>query len=129
MPHAWRDALGSRSRSPTDFPEHSLPSSRAFYWIEGQDPVKAVAFAKAAYRKYWLEGRATSDADAAAEAGATVGFKPDVLLAGMQETGVKARLLEENEGAIAKGVFGSPFFIVDGEPFWGSDRIPLVLGR
>ena len=39
----------------------------------------------------------------------------------------QARLVRENEGAIAEGVFGSPFFIVDGEPFWGSDRIPLIL--
>jgi 2-hydroxychromene-2-carboxylate isomerase len=42
---------------------------------------------------------------------------------------VEARLVQENEGAIAEGVFGSPFFNVDGEPFWGSDRIPLILGR
>jgi len=28
--------------------------------------------------------------------------------------------------AIAKGVFGSPFFLVDGEPFWGFDRMPML---
>ena len=27
-----------------------------------------------------------------------------------------------NEQAIAAGVFGAPFFVVDGEPFWGNDR-------
>jgi 2-hydroxychromene-2-carboxylate isomerase len=111
---------------PADFPAHALPSSRAFYWIEGQDPSKALAFAKAAYRKYWLEGRATSDEQVAAEAGETVGFKKDALLAGMRETGVKDRLVRENDAAIAKGVFGSPFFIADGEPYWGSDRIALI---
>ena len=42
---------------------------------------------------------------------------------------IKDRLVLENEGAIAKGVFGSPFFIVDGEPFWGSDRIALILDK
>ena len=26
------------------------------------------------------------------------------------------------EEAVAAGVFGSPFVIVDGEPFWGLDR-------
>jgi 2-hydroxychromene-2-carboxylate isomerase len=25
--------------------------------------------------------------------------------------------------ALARGVFGSPYFIVDGEPFWGLDRL------
>ena len=24
------------------------------------------------------------------------------------------------------GVFGSPYFIVDGEPFWGVDRLPVM---
>ena len=30
------------------------------------------------------------------------------------------------EEAMHKGVFGSPFFIVDGEPFWGNDRLAEV---
>ena len=34
----------------------------------------------------------------------------------------KERLKRENDAAIAAGVFGAPFFIVDGEPFWGNDR-------
>ena len=28
--------------------------------------------------------------------------------------------------AIEAGVFGSPFFIIDGEPFWGADRLWMV---
>ena len=27
------------------------------------------------------------------------------------------------DAAIERGVFGSPYFVVDGEPFWGSDRL------
>ncbi len=27
---------------------------------------------------------------------------------------------------MSRGVFGSPYFIVDGEPFWGCDRIPML---
>jgi 2-hydroxychromene-2-carboxylate isomerase len=30
------------------------------------------------------------------------------------------------EASLAKGVFGSPFFIVDGEPIWGCDRLWMV---
>ena len=30
--------------------------------------------------------------------------------------------LMANDTAIAAGVFGAPFFVVDGEPFWGNDR-------
>ena len=38
----------------------------------------------------------------------------------------RQRLKAENEAAIAAGVFGAPFFIVDGEPFWGNDRRPQI---
>ena len=47
----------------------------------------------------------------------------------MQDAGTKPRLIHENEDAIRKGVFGSPFFLVDGEAFWGSDGIALLAGR
>ncbi len=35
---------------------------------------------------------------------------------------IKQRLKAEVQAAIDRGVFGSPFVIVDGEPFWGADR-------
>ena len=28
--------------------------------------------------------------------------------------------------AIARGVFGAPFIFIDGEPFWGADRLPQI---
>ena len=33
---------------------------------------------------------------------------------------------QHGEDAVARGVFGSPWIFVDGEPFWGSDRLPMV---
>lgn len=120
--------IGLGLKTPAGFPEHALPPSRAFYWIEQHDPAKAVAFAKAAYRKYWLEGCATSDAGAAADTAVSVGFDRDALLAGIEEAETKARLIHENEEAIRKGVFGFTFLLVNGEPFWGSDRIAFISG-
>jgi 2-hydroxychromene-2-carboxylate isomerase len=35
---------------------------------------------------------------------------------------VKEALQREVQAAIDRGVFGSPFIIVEGEPFWGVDR-------
>jgi 2-hydroxychromene-2-carboxylate isomerase len=37
--------------------------------------------------------------------------------------------LIRDEEAIRNGVFGSPFLVEDGEPFWGSDRIALLAQR
>ena len=65
----------------------------------------------------------------AVEAAAEMGFDRKATYSALQDVLVKDRLVRENERAIAKGVFGSPFFIVDGEPFWGSDRIEPLAGR
>jgi hypothetical protein len=46
----------------------------------------------------------------------------------MQEQSVKDRLARENDLALERGVFGSPFFFVEGEPFWGSDRMDQIAG-
>jgi 2-hydroxychromene-2-carboxylate isomerase len=45
---------------------------------------------------------------------------------GVEEPETKARLREATDEALARGVFGSPFFIVDDEPFWGHDRLEHV---
>jgi 2-hydroxychromene-2-carboxylate isomerase len=41
-------------------------------------------------------------------------------------TEIKARLAAEVDLGLARGVFGSPFIIVDGEAFWGADRLPQL---
>ena len=118
--------IGLQLKVPAGFPEHSLPPARAFYWIDEQNPAKAIEFAKAAYRKYWLHGCSTSDATVALDVAASVGYDREAVFKGMQKSEIKGRLVLENEEAIHRGVFGSPFFIADGERFWGNDRIFML---
>ncbi len=46
--------------------------------------------------------------------------------AATQAPEMKKRAHNETDAAIKRGVFGSPFFIVEGEPFRGSDRLEQV---
>jgi 2-hydroxychromene-2-carboxylate isomerase len=39
---------------------------------------------------------------------------------------VKDRLRAEVDAAVARKVFGSPYIFVDGEAFWGVDRLPQI---
>ncbi len=39
---------------------------------------------------------------------------------------VKQALKSATEDAVARGIFGAPSFIVDGELFWGNDRLLFV---
>ena len=42
------------------------------------------------------------------------------------DAAMKERLRAVTDEALGRGIFGSPFVIVDGEPFWGADRLPMV---
>ena len=46
--------------------------------------------------------------------------------AAFSDSATKARIKAEIDLAEARGVFGSPFFIVEGEAFWGNDRFPQL---
>ena len=58
--------------------------------------------------------------------GAGLGLPAGELEAGMASAAIKAKVKAAGEEALAKGVFGSPFFLVDGEPFWGYDRMAML---
>ncbi|NQW01563.1 MAG: 2-hydroxychromene-2-carboxylate isomerase [Rhodospirillales bacterium] len=111
---------------PEKFPIASLAPSRAFYWIADQDKIQAKNFAKACFHAYFAEGRDITDVDTVAAIGAAVGCNADDLRQAVADNAIKERLKDETWAAVQAGVIGSPFFIVDGEKFWGSDRIWMI---
>ncbi len=45
---------------------------------------------------------------------------------GTQDDAIKARLKANCDEALARGAFGLPTFFVDGEMFFGNDRVDFV---
>jgi 2-hydroxychromene-2-carboxylate isomerase len=127
--HDW-DRLGKQMnvpwRMPERFPIPTQAVARAFYWIDDRDPNLARAFAKESYRAYFSEGRDISSPEVVADIAAGLGVKRADLRTALDDPAIKDRLRKENEDALARGVFGSPYFIVDGEGFWGCDRMWMV---
>jgi 2-hydroxychromene-2-carboxylate isomerase len=117
---------GVAYRFPTVFPISSVSPSRAFYWLDARDPKGAGALAKALYRAYFVDDVDISSADNTVAVCAKFGLKPDEVRAGIADQAVKDRTRAEVEKAIARGAFGSPYVVVDGEPFWGSDRLEQI---
>ncbi|MDH5750400.1 MAG: DsbA family protein, partial [Rhodospirillales bacterium] len=111
---------------PDPFPIAALAPSRVFYWFDDRDPEQAKIFAHAAFRTYFGEGKDISKPEALTGAIEAAGGVAVDVFAAIQEPAVKERLKKETTAAIERGVCGSPFFIVDGEPFWGSDRLWMV---
>ncbi len=131
-PYARRDfersarLLGVPFRLPDPFPFFALAAARAFYWLAERDAGEAKAFAKAVYHAAFALNRDVTSADTLAALAAPLGIDGAELVAAVERLEVKERLRGEVDRALQRGVFGSPFVFVDGEPFWGHDRLEHV---
>ena len=113
-------------RMPTKFPISGTAPSRAFYWLRDRDPALAKRVALSLYRAFFAEDRDISNPEVTGNVVAKAGVDKAELVAALNELAVKERLRNEVDAAIERGVFGSPYIIVDGEPFWGADRLDQV---
>ena len=109
------------NQQPAHFPANMAPSSYAV--IAAQNVGGNVgALVQALTRSCWADDKDVSDEAVIRACLEETGFDPDLASSGMLEGAeTYAANLEE---AVAKGVFGAPFFISDkDERFWGQDRI------
>jgi 2-hydroxychromene-2-carboxylate isomerase len=118
--------LGLPFTEPAVMPVNSLAAGRAYYWAAETDPDLAGRLARALLGAHWAEGRDIGPPEAVAEVARGLGIDGARLLEAVADPRIKQRLRDETEAAIERGVFGSPFVVVDGEPFWGADRLDQV---
>ena len=117
---------GIHFRMPSKFPISTQAAARVVLWLKARDPALAVRVAKALYNAYFLDDIDISAPDAAVAAAAKEGVDAGAALAAISDPAIKDQLRQEVERAMARGVFGSPYIIVDGEPFWGLDRFDQI---
>jgi 2-hydroxychromene-2-carboxylate isomerase len=98
-------------------------AARGFYWVRRRRPGHEAAFARVAFDRYWRDGRDLGTPAQVAALGPEINVDPAALLAGIESDEARTDLREAVAASLERGVFGSPFFFVDGEPFWGSDRL------
>jgi len=111
---------------PASFPRATVAAARACYWLERERPDLLGRYVLAIFRAYFSEGREIHDSAGVVDIAATLGADRPQLLAALASPAIKDRLRAITEEAISRGIFGSPFVIVDGEPFWGADRLSMV---
>jgi 2-hydroxychromene-2-carboxylate isomerase len=120
----WAVHLGLPFESPPAHPFNPLKPLRATSAIENDGPREALA-AKL-LDAAWSEGRDITSDNVIAETAERIGLDGRELLASSQSEEIKQRLRGQTERAVAAGVFGVPTFVVDGELFWGNDRLPFL---
>jgi len=113
-------------RMPSRFPIPTQAPGRLVTWVRRAQPGAAAAVAKALYAAYFLHDRDISGPDVVAEVAAETGLDRAAARAALDDPAIKDAFRREVEEAISRGVFGSPFVFVDGEPFWGIDRFDQI---
>jgi 2-hydroxychromene-2-carboxylate isomerase len=117
---------GVEYRLPSVFPIASQAPTRAFYWLNRTDPKRAKALAAALYRAYFVDDVNISNPEDAIAVCAGFGLKAEEVRAALNDPGVKEQVKAEVDQAIARGAFGSPYMVIDGEAFWGADRLQQI---
>lgn len=113
-------------RMPAKFPIATQAAARIVVWQRERDPAQCAPMVKALYRAYFVDDRDISSPDVAADVAAETGADRAQARAAIDDAAVKDGLKRDVDAAIAAGVFGSPYVIVDGEPFWGLDRFDQI---
>jgi 2-hydroxychromene-2-carboxylate isomerase len=107
-------------------PISPLAPARAFQWVKAHHPAVHKAFAADLYRAYWSEARDIADPAVIGGIGAAHGVDPTAFAAVVEGEVARERLRAEVAASLDRGVFGSPFIIVDGEPFWAVEKMEVL---
>ncbi|WP_151636718.1 2-hydroxychromene-2-carboxylate isomerase [Noviherbaspirillum aerium] len=86
----------------------------------------ALNLAGAVMRAVWAEERNIADAATLAAIAQECGHDGKTLIKTSETSGVQEEYDRHTEEAIAANVFGSPWYVVDGEGYWGQDRLDFV---
>jgi 2-hydroxychromene-2-carboxylate isomerase len=129
--YMWRDlarvceSLGVPMRKPSVFPRGGLHAARVA--LAGADEAWCPAFVRAVYSANFAEDRDTGSREVIAEILARHVPDPAAALARAESAELKAQLRAQTDAAQARGIFGAPSFVVNGELFWGNDRLEQAL--
>jgi 2-hydroxychromene-2-carboxylate isomerase len=80
----------------------------------------------AIFKAMWVDGRNLNDLKEVASVLSGAGLDPQKFGNRIQEQDVKDRLKATTDEAVGRGVFGAPTSFVDGQMFFGNDRLPFV---
>ena len=123
----WRTHLGlPLNLDPAFFPVASNDACKIIIAAEAHGSDAGMALAGAILRACWAEQKNIADPAVLTACADSAGLPGTALAAQSGAAAVTARFETYTEEAIARQVFGAPTFIVDGELFWGQDRLDFL---
>ncbi len=113
-------ALGRDLLAPAMNP---LPAARVMAWLDVHASTHATAFARNVFDAYWGHGENLDQTPLLQHALRAAGVEDALAAVALQRSPAAELLHASVDDALRAGVFGSPFMIIDGEPFWGYDTL------
>lgn len=114
---------------PKHFPVPDAAAARLIIAVDLHDGADAaLALTGAVTRAVWVDELDIADESTLAALLATLGL-PAQRLVDAQAQAVQTRYETDTQRAIDTGVFGAPTYVIEGELFWGQDRLDFVQRR
>lgn len=121
----WSAELGLKLVKPSPFPANSLMAARVA--LAGEEAGWIGDFSRRVFAAEFCEGANIADLEVLRSILLAMSLNPTQILDAARADGVKSRLRSQTDLATHLGLFGAPSFVVDGEIFWGNDRLEEAL--
>jgi 2-hydroxychromene-2-carboxylate isomerase len=110
---------------PRFYPVDREPASR-FLIAARERGEDSLTLSNAVLRAMWAEDRNIADWSVLADIARQLGHDAESLVALAQDEKIKTLYLDDTRAAILRGVFGAPTYVLNGEIFWGQDRLDFL---
>jgi len=110
---------------PSQFPRGSVLAARVACVAQAEAWIGE--FVRTMYHLNFVDDAAIGSAEVVAAALQAIGKPAQEWIERAQSPESKERLKRQTDEAAALGIFGAPSFVVDGELFWGNDRLQQAL--
>jgi len=122
----WRDRRGvDLTYKPKFFPtDPTLADCCTIALARTGGP--AMEFTTAAFRAVWVEDKDIADETEVQVLLATAGANATAIIDAAKTDEVVAAYAQNQADAVTLGVVGSPCYVLNGEPFWGQDRLEIL---
>jgi 2-hydroxychromene-2-carboxylate isomerase len=123
----WRTHLNVPiNLEPRFFPVDAKPADKLAVAAQAQGIERSFALSEALMRACWIEERNIADPATLAEIASACGYDGAALVALSQSDEAEKKYQTFNEEALSIEVFGAPTYALEGELFWGQDRLDFL---
>ena len=120
----WARKWGVALNPNPHFPVNTLRAMRGA--VAAQRAGELAAYAEAMFRAMWIDGKNVAEPEIFAAVVSGAGFDAAAYAERIADPEIKQALIAATEEAVSRGVFGAPTMIVEGELFFGQDRLDFV---